>query len=105
MIRRPPRSTLFPYTTLFRSRGDPDASGPLQEARELAGPRPKLQRAGMLAAACAEAAWLATDREGVVREVQPVYELTRRRRDPRMNGELAAWLWRVGALKEQPTDI
>src|SRR5260370_16835478 len=22
MIRRPPRSTLFPYTTLFRSRGD-----------------------------------------------------------------------------------
>src|SRR6266853_4050510 len=30
MIRRPPRSTLFPYTTLFRSRracgGSPDAS-------------------------------------------------------------------------------
>src|SRR3989449_5920253 len=24
MIRRPPRSTLFPYTTLFRSRGSPD---------------------------------------------------------------------------------
>src|SRR5256885_7389535 len=23
MIRRPPRSTLFPYTTLFRSRVDP----------------------------------------------------------------------------------
>src|SRR5256885_9735995 len=39
MIRRPPRSTLFPYTTLFRSvlldnrtlmylAGDPDGSGP-----------------------------------------------------------------------------
>src|SRR3712207_9522066 len=29
MIRRPPRSTLFPYTTLFRSlvRGDRDAFG------------------------------------------------------------------------------
>src|SRR5258705_8248154 len=26
MIRRPPRSTLFPYTTLFRSRG---AAGPV----------------------------------------------------------------------------
>src|SRR2546430_13445338 len=26
MIRRPPRSTLFPYTTLFRSMGNPDAS-------------------------------------------------------------------------------
>src|SRR5438876_9689462 len=26
MIRRPPRSTLFPYTTLFRSRRDPGCS-------------------------------------------------------------------------------
>src|SRR3712207_7930134 len=29
MIRRPPRSTLFPYTTLFRSLGVPDF-GPVQ---------------------------------------------------------------------------
>src|SRR3712207_7026824 len=27
MIRRPPRSTLFPYTTLFRSGGVPGARG------------------------------------------------------------------------------
>src|SRR6266853_4269015 len=27
MIRRPPRSTLFPYTTLFRSRADERLSG------------------------------------------------------------------------------
>src|SRR5258708_31142448 len=27
MIRRPPRSTLFPYTTLFRSTGDTGATG------------------------------------------------------------------------------
>src|SRR6478672_8942107 len=27
MIRRPPRSTLFPYTTLFRSRAGPRAAG------------------------------------------------------------------------------
>src|SRR3712207_8741044 len=27
MIRRPPRSTLFPYTTLFRSRGELRAYG------------------------------------------------------------------------------
>src|SRR3712207_8129250 len=27
MIRRPPRSTLFPYTTLFRSRGPGDVAG------------------------------------------------------------------------------
>src|SRR3712207_6848632 len=28
MIRRPPRSTLFPYTTLFRSRAPPAARTP-----------------------------------------------------------------------------
>src|SRR2546430_5353082 len=27
MIRRPPRSTLFPYTTLFRSRGGGEGGG------------------------------------------------------------------------------
>src|SRR2546421_5595530 len=27
MIRRPPRSTLFPYTTLFRSQDFPDMAG------------------------------------------------------------------------------
>src|SRR5437899_10068593 len=31
MIRRPPRSTLFPYTTLFRSRALPDLPRPLGE--------------------------------------------------------------------------
>src|SRR2546426_9391655 len=29
MIRRPPRSTLFPYTTLFRSAGEDDDLGAL----------------------------------------------------------------------------
>src|SRR2546427_1845899 len=37
MIRRPPRSTLFPYTTLFRSRA---ASSPLR--------RPAMDRRGFL---------------------------------------------------------
>src|SRR5688572_33442735 len=32
MIRRPPRSTLFPYTTLFRSLGDLDRDGDLDVA-------------------------------------------------------------------------
>src|SRR3712207_8970770 len=42
MIRRPPRSTLFPYTTLFRSRchrrqrgvGHPDVGWPLRRRAE-----------------------------------------------------------------------
>src|SRR5688572_32535120 len=33
MIRRPPRSTLFPYTTLFRSRRPPSAAGPASTCR------------------------------------------------------------------------
>src|ERR1035437_11089067 len=42
MIRRPPRSTLFPYTTLFRSeyaqqQPNPDFYRPLDAARRIAG--------------------------------------------------------------------
>src|SRR2546426_5241104 len=33
MIRRPPRSTLFPYTTLFRSRGGDRPQRPERAAR------------------------------------------------------------------------
>src|SRR3712207_7080829 len=32
MIRRPPRSTLFPYTTLFRSRHDDERARPVDAA-------------------------------------------------------------------------
>src|SRR5256885_11366601 len=39
MIRRPPRSTLFPYTTLFRSRlGGPDRTGAGPGHRTSGGP-------------------------------------------------------------------
>src|SRR2546421_8661622 len=33
MIRRPPRSTLFPYTTLFRSRTEPHSAVPCHARR------------------------------------------------------------------------
>src|SRR5437773_9778262 len=33
MIRRPPRSTLFPYTTLFRSRPEPGEEVPQMQRR------------------------------------------------------------------------
>src|SRR2546429_7335952 len=39
MIRRPPRSTLFPYTTLFRS---PEGGGCRGAARDRAANRPRL---------------------------------------------------------------
>jgi DNA-binding CsgD family transcriptional regulator len=84
-------------------RGDPDASSPLDKARALAATMP--ERIGPLAVALADAAWLAGDRETVIREVKPVYEFARERRDPWMKGELAAWLWRAGALDQPPADI
>src|SRR2546429_3847728 len=49
MIRRPPRSTLFPYTTLFRSRRsafDRRTLGPPRDAHHVRG-RDEVQRAGL----------------------------------------------------------
>src|SRR3712207_7164568 len=40
MIRRPPRSTLFPYTTLFRSRPCLCMNGPLQAGAHGSGRTP-----------------------------------------------------------------
>src|SRR3712207_7364910 len=55
MIRRPPRSTLFPYTTLFRSRlrsgGAREVLGDRRAARDRRGrdgPVPLLVRPGLL---------------------------------------------------------
>src|SRR5256885_12798184 len=45
MIRRPPRSTLFPYTTLFRSRnGDRGACRRRRDALRRRGPRVERHR-------------------------------------------------------------
>src|SRR2546427_12670186 len=47
MIRRPPRSTLFPYTTLFRSGGGEAATVPSEEIALGASPeREQAERAG-----------------------------------------------------------
>src|SRR3712207_7564274 len=40
MIRRPPRSTLFPYTTLFRSLGEQRVAGACADGR---GPPPPIR--------------------------------------------------------------
>src|SRR5258707_7177076 len=47
MIRRPPRSTLFPYTTLFRSGEVEDSRSPVDDGREhLEGPLGRLCATG-----------------------------------------------------------
>src|SRR5689334_24012281 len=45
MIRRPPKSTLFPYTTLFRSLYHPRCASAGEEARP--GARPARHRTGL----------------------------------------------------------
>jgi DNA-binding CsgD family transcriptional regulator len=106
--RTAPVSRILALTTLGHMRirrGDPDANGPLEEARKLAAHSGESQRLGPLAAAFAEAAWLGADRERIVREVGPVYDLSRDQRDAWGKGMLAVWLWRAGALDPIPTDI
>src|SRR3712207_8207318 len=44
MIRRPPRSTLFPYTTLFRSGADEQDAAPGEVAEHLLGERRRRRR-------------------------------------------------------------
>src|SRR6266699_4483549 len=44
MIRRPPRSTLFPYTTLFRSAGDRGPGADLRRRRHGQGTHPGADR-------------------------------------------------------------
>src|SRR3712207_7784047 len=72
MIRRPPRSTLFPYTTLFRSLRDDPAGG---QGRAHAHPRPAGRRPGP---ARSDAA-MTSDEAGHVDRVVPVYAFTRGR--------------------------
>src|SRR3712207_9413318 len=78
MVRRPPRSTLFPYTTLFRSPRVPRASG--GAAPHLAGDPGRPQRPGVRllqqGAAQQRAVRAAAERGGV--------------RDPDLHAELRA---------------
>src|SRR2546425_3626840 len=88
MIRRPPRSTLFPYTTLFRSKGRlwvicPKCSrwnlAPLEERWEKVEALGRAAREGRVAAATAQVAlirWRA-------------YDLVQVGKPPRL--ELATW--------------
>src|SRR2546427_7278576 len=69
MIRRPPRSTLFPYTTLFRSREDRFVGGRVLDGDEDATVHQPIQlrnvwtRSQALNAAMAQATLYARDRK------------------------------------------
>src|SRR3712207_8566034 len=86
MIRRPPRSTLFPYTTLFRSIGAVVVLGPLVDrvsAREIGG--------------CIRALWSREHRP----ETLSVVAMTVDRKSTRLNSSHANISYAVFCLKKK----
>src|SRR2546429_6302545 len=79
MIRRPPRSTLFPYTTLFRS----DADGASVAGEHIAS-KTVILTAGVAPSLAGKWLQAATDRAGRVR-VQPDLTVGGDRKSTRLN--------------------
>lgn len=81
-------------------RGDPDAWPPLDRARELAERTGSLQRIAPVAAARAEARWLAGQPPDD--DLRDAYELAAGKRNAWATGELGFWMWRHGLLDALP---
>jgi DNA-binding CsgD family transcriptional regulator/tetratricopeptide (TPR) repeat protein len=86
-------------------RGDPGAAELLDEALALALPTGELQRIAPVAAARAEAAWLAGDAVRAASEAREAYQLSLSRDNPWERGEICFWLWRAGVLPSPPDGI
>jgi ATP/maltotriose-dependent transcriptional regulator MalT len=97
-IRRIP--TLVALGRLRSRRGDPGVDDVLEEARQLAASTATLPHLGLVYAARAEAAWLAGDRQGVLKAAGAVYDLALSKRHPWLAGELAYWRWKAGEKVE-----
>src|SRR3712207_7419209 len=98
MIRRPPRSTLFPYTTLFRSYSDVLAMGVL-DALAARGLRPghEVSVAGFDDIPEAAAAGLTTVRQPATRKG----EIAADRKSTRLNSSHANISYAVFCLKKK----
>ncbi len=77
-------------------RGDPGAAELLDEAQRLAEETRELQRLAPVAAARAEAAWLAGEGRDAAGVLQAAFDLARERGSPWVRGELSFWLARAG---------
>jgi DNA-binding CsgD family transcriptional regulator len=77
-------------------RGDPGHDALLEEAWLLAEPTGELPRLGPVAAARAEAAWLAGDRDAVAAATEQALPLAIERGHGLLAGELASWRRRAG---------
>ena len=112
LVLRDPRSAPVPrgwalvVLGLVRARrGDPGASGPLDDARMLAQGTGELQCIAPVAAARAEAAWLRGESAIVEEETESALELARHRRSAWVVGELTYWRWRAGISDANVSDL
>src|SRR3712207_8466681 len=100
MIRRPPRSTLFPYTTLFRSEGAVDsktAANHRQAITELI-QRDKNHPSVVLWSIANEPN---ASEDGAREYYEPLAELTRDRKSTRLNSSHANISYAVFCLKKK----
>ena len=111
VVLRDPRSAPVPrgwalaVLGLVRARrGDPEALAPLDEADALVRATGELQRVGPVAAARAEAAWLAGDLDAIANETDAALSLALDRRAPWVFGELAYWRWQAGVHGQPPAE-
>ena len=81
-------------------RGDPDPWTPLAEADEVAEPNGQLWWTGQIAAARAEAAWLAGRSDEVGEITDAALQTARANRSPWLVGELALWRRRAGIVED-----
>jgi DNA-binding CsgD family transcriptional regulator len=97
-----PRIQALTTLALVRARrGDPDVATPLAEAIERGGRSGELQRIEPVAAARAEVAWLAGDRDAVVEVTAAALAEARRVNAGWVVGELETWRRRAGAEHDE----
>lgn len=96
---------LVPLGLVQARRGDPAAAATLQEATERGFATVELQWTAPVAAARAEYAWLYGSDDRVAEEAKASFERAVRAAHPWFAGELAFWLWQVGALPETPAAV
>jgi DNA-binding CsgD family transcriptional regulator/tetratricopeptide (TPR) repeat protein len=101
-----PRIVALSVLALVRARrGDPGVDELLDEARALAEPTKELIRLGPVAAARAEAFWLAGDQQAVLDATDAAFALANERRARWVCGELACWRRRAGADDPVPAQV
>src|SRR3712207_7481128 len=97
MIRRPPRSTLFPYTTLFRSLGRPEAARVLKEASIA---EARARQAAQQEQLLADEAIAVAQRQLALRQAEITAE-TEDRKSTRLNSSHANISYAVFCLKKK----